>query len=188
LRSARLAGAAHHPEPHPRLGQLTAIAGGTHVAHDARGNITSIPKPGAEGSADYTATYDAWNRLVKLADGGTVLGEYRYDGLNRRIRKVSAYTGGTCAAAEYYYNSWSQRYIDARSCGTGMRPRAGTSAAGRPRPEVEAVHTMVARPLGAAPSPHGVAGPVAAPTTAFRSAWTSALRGPSPAPLIADTT
>jgi hypothetical protein len=64
----------------------------------AAGNMTSGPAPGDEGDADKRQfyTWDAWNRLVKVVedtDGdGTeestdkTLAEYRYDGLNRRIR------------------------------------------------------------------------------------------------------
>ena len=31
--------------------------------------------------------YDAWNRLVVVRDGEHVVGQYDYDGLNRRIAK-----------------------------------------------------------------------------------------------------
>jgi RHS repeat-associated protein len=77
--------------------------------------------------------YDAWNRLVEVSQGasspGTPVAQYRYDGLNRRIRKyvasdyVIAYCGQDVLCApglilrpppssywnvtEYYYNeSW----------------------------------------------------------------------------------
>src|SRR5690606_21594962 len=37
-----------------------------------------------------TATYDAWNRLVKLENGSGTVAEYEYDGLNRRTTKTTA--------------------------------------------------------------------------------------------------
>ena len=55
--------------------------------YDAAGNMTAGPKPGAETTTTSNYTYDAWNRLVKVADGATTTAEYRYDGLHRRIRK-----------------------------------------------------------------------------------------------------
>ena len=57
-------------------------------AYDANGNTTSFPDPRSLTS-DLTATYDAWNRLVKLEDGGGTVAEYQYDGTNRRTIKNS---------------------------------------------------------------------------------------------------
>jgi hypothetical protein len=37
--------------------------------YSAAGNMTTIPKPG-DPTESYDATYDAWNRLVRLEDGG----------------------------------------------------------------------------------------------------------------------
>src|SRR5690606_38588554 len=50
----------------------------------------------------FTATYDAWNRLVKLEDTSGTVAEYEYDGLNRRIAKT---TGSTTRRA-YYSDQW----------------------------------------------------------------------------------
>jgi len=52
-------------------------------------------------------TYDAWNRLASVrydddGDPGTVLAEYRYDGLNRRIAKLVA--GADWDRTDFYYN------------------------------------------------------------------------------------
>lgn len=47
------------------------------------------------------------NRLVKVVSGGTTLGEYRFDGLNRRIRKYTNPVDSNWTVREYYYNtSW----------------------------------------------------------------------------------
>jgi hypothetical protein len=34
-----------------------------------------------------TLIYDGWNRLAEIKIGGTVVGVYEYDGLNRRVKK-----------------------------------------------------------------------------------------------------
>jgi RHS repeat-associated protein len=95
-------------------------------AYDANGNTTSLPKPASLGDG-MTATYDAWNRLVKLADSGGTVAEYAYDGLNRRTEKVVGGTTrhayfcdrwqtleertGSSASAERQF-VWGQRYVD----------------------------------------------------------------------------
>jgi RHS repeat-associated protein len=53
-------------------------------AHDNSGNMTSIPQPKALTS-NFTATWDAWNRLVSLSDGSNLVAEYKYDPINRLI-------------------------------------------------------------------------------------------------------
>jgi RHS repeat-associated protein len=95
-------------------------------AHDRAGNMTAMPKPSTP-TAGYAAIYDAWNRLVQLNDGETIVAQYRYDGLNRRTTKT---IGGT--SRHYYYSDqwqvleeqvgastaaerqfvWGVRYID----------------------------------------------------------------------------
>ena len=110
--------------------------------YDANGNMLSGPKPGAEGATEHHYLYDAWNRLkVVYIDGNsddvwdegapdTLVAEYEYDGLHRRVRKTVAGE----SALDYYYNTnwqvievhegddkvyplkqyvWSPRYIDA---------------------------------------------------------------------------
>ena len=73
---------------------------------DAMGNITSYPKPSAPASS-YTCTYDAWNRLTEVRDGGTLIAGYGYDGLGRRIGKKT-YSGGQLNQLRqfFYSNSW----------------------------------------------------------------------------------
>jgi hypothetical protein len=67
--------------------------------YDAAGNMTAGPKPGAE-TTKHCYQYDAWNRLRRVfvdgdSDGvwdneqtDTLVAEYRYDALNRRIAKI----------------------------------------------------------------------------------------------------
>jgi len=87
---------------------ISTIAGQTAWAnptHDSRGNMVSVPKPSAMNST-YTCAYDSWNRLTKVTDGQTTIAEYRYDGLDRRIRKFVP-AGQNWTVTEYYYSaSW----------------------------------------------------------------------------------
>ena len=94
-------------------------------SYDANGNTTSFPDPRAL-TAELGATYDAWNRLVKLDDGST-LAEYQYDGTNRRTIKTAdsvtrhyyhsdrwqvleERTGSNTSADRQYV--WGERYVD----------------------------------------------------------------------------
>ncbi len=63
--------------------------------------MTTIPQP-ASPSSSYTLKYDAWNRLVEVKDGSTVVGSYEYDALNRRIVK----TVGSDTYHYFYTQSW----------------------------------------------------------------------------------
>lgn len=69
--------------------------------YDAGGNMTSLPQP-HQLDESYTATWDAWNRLVKLEDTSGTVSEYEYDGLNRRIAK----TTGSTTRRGYYSDQW----------------------------------------------------------------------------------
>jgi RHS repeat-associated protein len=75
---------------------LTASSWASPV-HDAAGNMTTIPQPATPASS-YALKYDAWNRLVQVNTGSVAT--YEYDGLGRRIAKVS---GGV--TEDYYYNT-----------------------------------------------------------------------------------
>jgi RHS repeat-associated protein len=109
--------------------------------HDARGNTTTLPQP-SDLTSTYSATYDAWNRLVEIKDGANVVARFEYDGLNRRVKSHldTDETAGVDTYRHFYYNSgwqivetretateaahpesldvemqyvWSRRYIDA---------------------------------------------------------------------------
>ncbi|MEZ6049211.1 MAG: RHS repeat-associated core domain-containing protein [Planctomycetaceae bacterium] len=81
-------------------------------AYDAVGSMTSIPKP-ADLTGTYTATYDAWGRLVKLVDGANTVAEFEYDGLNRRILK-HRYTSGSLTDSLHYYYNENWQVLEAR--------------------------------------------------------------------------
>jgi RHS repeat-associated protein len=96
------------------VNEITGITGGDWIvpAYDARGNMISGPKPGAETTRIHMK-YDAWNRMVKVTDDSetpVTIAEYRYDGRNRRIAKmVRKVVSGNerWDRTDYYYNaSW----------------------------------------------------------------------------------
>ncbi len=68
--------------------EIQSISGGTATpAYDLAGNMTTTPdpQPGAE-STGLTCVYDAWNRLVEVSNGSTILAQYQ-------VRRVGA-SGG----------------------------------------------------------------------------------------------
>ena len=93
--------------------------------------MTTIPTPD-DPTASYTATYDAWNRLVKLEDDTNTITKYQYDGTRRRIIHKVYNTGVLDHTKHLYYNknwqlleerrdantspkkqyTWGNRYID----------------------------------------------------------------------------
>src|SRR5690606_11457079 len=96
-------GALVQTRTHNGVNEITNIAEtvGTswpNPAYDANGNTTSFPSPSALGSS-LSATYDAWNRLVKLTGASGTIAEYRYDGLNRRTEKIA-----DSVTRHYYYS------------------------------------------------------------------------------------
>jgi RHS repeat-associated protein len=79
-------------------------------AYDANGNMTTLPQPKQLGDG-YTATYDAWNRLVKLtndADANKTVAEHQYDGLNRRTVKKTYDSAGVLQETRlpFYSDQW----------------------------------------------------------------------------------
>ena len=105
---------------HNKVNEITAIAETVgdqwkDPAHDANGNMTTIPQP-KDLTKGYTATWDAWNRLVKLtndADGDKTVAEFEYDGNNRRTIKKS-YTGGSLDETRHFYYSDAWQVLEER--------------------------------------------------------------------------
>ncbi|HUY35939.1 MAG TPA: RHS repeat-associated core domain-containing protein [Pirellulales bacterium] len=113
---------------HSEFNEIDSISGGGWVqpAYDLAGNMVTMPQPAAPTTI-YTGVYDAWNRLVSLWAGGSPIGDYRFDGLNRRVSKLVAsvlrdifYTSSWQAIEERVGGSttpdrqfvWGLRYID----------------------------------------------------------------------------
>src|SRR5262245_32086466 len=102
-------------------------------AYNRSGNMTTIPKP-AGLTSSFTATYDAWNRLVKLEDNSGTVAQFEYDGAKRRTVTIG-YSGGVLTQTRHFFYTepskwqvieervdsdtdpnrqfvWGQRYID----------------------------------------------------------------------------
>ena len=76
---------------------------------DRNGNMTTVPKP-ASLSSGLTLKYDAWNRLVEVKDGATVIGLYEYDAKNQRVKRhldtdSPADPNGLDTYVHYFYNT-----------------------------------------------------------------------------------
>lgn len=88
-------------------------------AYDRGGNMARMPQPAAP-TTGYQATYDAWNRLVKIevANTTTKVGVYQYDALNRRTVKKT-YTGaGAFSKERHYFYSDAWQVIEERESST----------------------------------------------------------------------
>lgn len=82
---------------------ITESAGSSWVTpvYSAAGNMTTMPQP-ATPTSSYTATYDAWNRLMKIVDGSDTVSEYQYDGAKRRVIQKE-YVSGTLDQTRHLY-------------------------------------------------------------------------------------
>ncbi|MDR1382702.1 MAG: RHS repeat-associated core domain-containing protein, partial [Planctomycetaceae bacterium] len=115
----------NQPRTHSKANEILTVAGSSsYVSSDKNGNMMKVPKPD-NWSAAYDLVYDAWNRLVTVKSGSTVVASYAYDGTNRRIKKIvgsetrlfyfnrqwqclEEYVGSTCDIRYV----WGLRYID----------------------------------------------------------------------------
>jgi RHS repeat-associated protein len=81
--------------------------------YDAAGNMTTL-------QSGKTAIYDAWNRLVEVDDGETVVERHEYDGTNRRIQIYSDFDGSVPNVVQDDYHS-SQQVIESDVATDGSR-------------------------------------------------------------------
>jgi RHS repeat-associated protein len=79
---------------HNAQNQLTG-AGGAVLTFDGNGNMTTDER-------GQHLVYDAWNRLVRVVEGETVLVFYAHDGLNRRVTETRA----GVVTDLYYSDKW----------------------------------------------------------------------------------
>jgi RHS repeat-associated protein len=70
--------------------------------YDSMGNMRTLPKAPGVSTDQSTLKWDAWNRLVEVKEGSTVVASYTYDGLNRRLTK----TAGSETRHYYYDTQW----------------------------------------------------------------------------------
>ncbi|MEA3365452.1 MAG: hypothetical protein U9Q79_07410 [Candidatus Hydrogenedentes bacterium] len=61
-------------------------------------------------TSTYSATYDAWNRLVEIKDGDNVVLKCEYDGLGRRTKKFV----NTSDPLDQTYDAFQHFYYNAR--------------------------------------------------------------------------
>ncbi len=84
------------------------------AAHDRAGNMVTLPKPASPAEA-LGATFDAWNRMVKVAeDGQDIVAEYAYTPDNRRAVKRT-YSGGTLDETRHFYYTDQWQTIEERT-------------------------------------------------------------------------
>ena len=74
--------------------------------------MTTIPQPG-DPTQSYTATYDAWNRLVKLEDGANTVAEYTFDGAKRLVVRKK-YVSGSLNQTRHFYHTAQWQTIEER--------------------------------------------------------------------------
>ncbi|MFO0060308.1 MAG: RHS repeat domain-containing protein, partial [Planctomyces sp.] len=98
---------------------ITETVGASWVTpvYSRAGNMTTMPQPASPASS-YTATYDAWNRLVKIADGGNTVSEYQYDGAKRRVVQKSYVSGTLNETRHLYYTEPSKWQVVEERVGT----------------------------------------------------------------------
>ncbi len=89
--------------------------------YDDDGNLRRARRTAGGNVADIVHVYDAWNRLVEVHrnPGGTLIGEYEYNGLGwRTVRRYddskAAYNGIDAERRYYYSASWQllEEHID----------------------------------------------------------------------------
>jgi RHS repeat-associated protein len=75
-------------------------------AYDHLGNMTLIPQP-TSPTQNYSGTFDAWNRLVRLTAAGVTIATYSYDGFHRR-QLSNTYTAGAISETRhtFFSNQW----------------------------------------------------------------------------------
>lgn len=80
--------------------------------YDAAGNMTTIPQT-VDPTQSYTATYDAWNRMIAVSTAGSLLAQYFYDGKDRRVVKLT-YSSGTLSETRHLYYATEWQDIEER--------------------------------------------------------------------------
>jgi RHS repeat-associated protein len=99
--------------------EITAV-GGRPLAYDAAGNLLV-------DAAGRRFTYDAWNRLVKVADArGGVIARYEYDPLGQRIVQRTA-TAATAEVRDFYFSTQWQVLEERVRTAAGLIPAAANT-------------------------------------------------------------
>jgi YD repeat-containing protein len=86
--------------------------GGASLTYDNNGSMTTDDQ-------GHTLTYDAWNRLVSVENGGTTLATYTHDGAGRRVKATASgtttdsYSAGGVVAEVYRGGQVCERTVAA---------------------------------------------------------------------------
>src|SRR5690606_4019579 len=85
--------------------------------YDPSGSMTYVPYDGSGNQRPIK--YDAWNRVVEVKLGPSLVAEqYEYDGLNRRIVKTIATGFASTILHSYYNEDWQELEVRQEVSGT----------------------------------------------------------------------
>jgi len=104
--------------------EIASISSGVEPTYDDAGNMISGPSP-KNSATRLFYVYDSWNRLAAVyTDDGdgtfepesddTLVAQYKYDGLNRRTRKIICDQDGDPIADDHYYYNTSGQIVEDR--------------------------------------------------------------------------
>jgi RHS repeat-associated protein len=90
---------------HDRGNRLTQIEGNPHnQVLDRAGRVRqTAPDASGDWNGKLEITWDAWSRITRVKNNGTVVGEYRYDGQHRRTERT---VNGGDTHHSYYNDQW----------------------------------------------------------------------------------
>ena len=98
---------------HNKANEVTVASSWATPAHDRTGNMVTLPRPASPADA-LDATFDAWNRMVKVEDGDNTVAEYAYTGDNRRAVKHT-YADGTLDETRHFYYTDRWQCVEERT-------------------------------------------------------------------------
>jgi len=81
--------------------------------YDPAGSTVAMPKPNSPAET-FDATYDAWNRLVKIRDDNGTVREYQYDAIRRQISTIE-YEDDSATGVNHVYFTAMWQVLEERS-------------------------------------------------------------------------
>ncbi|MCG8650728.1 MAG: RHS repeat-associated core domain-containing protein, partial [Pirellulales bacterium] len=93
-------------------------------AYDDAGNSTELPQAG-DPTQKFKATYDAWNRLVKVESSNgqtTLVAKYQYDGRNHRLTKQRYDSSGNLQSTTKFFENFQWQCLEEQ-----LTPVVGTA-------------------------------------------------------------
>ncbi len=107
---------------HNAANEVTGATDWAAPAHDRAGNMTAMPKPASPADA-LDATYDAWNRLVDVSEGGVLIAKFSYDAAGRRILQQLADAQEPDQYIHYFHSG--QQVVETRATNLPLPPGEG---------------------------------------------------------------